>query len=242
MGNKRLPGKQQKVYIRTKTEPQAELLRSIEEKTMVIAKGSAGTGKTYCTAMAAVDAYLQNEIDYIVITRPNVPTGKSLGAYPGLAEDKMANWVRPILNVLLAGLGAANYNYLMEKKRIVLQPMESIRGMSFENSFVICDEAQQLTVEEIKALSTRLGEDSKMILLGDPSQRDTKVSGLEWLSYICKKHEIDCPVVEFKPKHIVRSGIVAELVAAFEKDLQAPNAENSKDHPAPHERSNEGVN
>jgi phosphate starvation-inducible PhoH-like protein len=219
MSRLKLPGARKlHVNFRPVTERQQQLLTHLDRNSLVVASGSAGTGKTYCAATEAARAYLEREVDKIVLTRPNVPTGRPLGAFPGMAEDKLSIWLRPILNVLREVFGAANYNYLLEQQEIVLQPMESVRGCSFENAYVLCDEAQQLTVDEIKAVSTRLGRDSKLVFLGDPSQRDVEVSGLEWFVELCERHGVDCPIVRFYPEDIVRSGLVQQLVRAFEQE------------------------
>jgi phosphate starvation-inducible PhoH-like protein len=125
----------------------------------------------------------------------------------------MAPWLMPITSVLEKSFGLGFYQYLVNKGSIEIQPLETIRGRSYENSLVIVDECQNLTFEELKAITTRLGENSKMVLCGDPAQSDIN-SGKDILKFVhlCKKHNIDIPIIEFGVDDIVRSDIVAKIV------------------------------
>lgn len=203
-------------HIQPKNATQQYLLDCINDNVMTIAIGPAGTGKTYCTGMKASQMFLKGGYEHVVLSRPNISTGKSLGAFPGTLEDKMTPWLAPILNVLKDGFGTGRYAYMMEKKVIQIQPIETVRGMSFENSIVIIDEAQNLTIEELKAVTTRIGEGSKLILMGDPNQNDLK-QGCDLTRFVdlCHKHQIEAPIVTFGLKDIVRSDIVAQLCKMF---------------------------
>jgi phosphate starvation-inducible PhoH-like protein len=198
-----------------KTEKQDFLMRAIEQKTLIIASGCAGTGKTYCAGMMAAKLLLKGEASNIVLTRANVPTGRSLGSFPGTVEEKMAPWLAPITSVLSQGLGRGDFECRMGKS-IHIQPIETIRGQSFAHSIILVDEAQNLTFEEIKAITTRIGEGSKLILMGDPDQSDVK-NGNDLMKFatMCYNHDIDVPVIEFTVNDIVRSDIVADLVRMF---------------------------
>jgi phosphate starvation-inducible PhoH-like protein len=190
----------------------------LREFSLCVAVGSAGTGKTYISANFAASQLSSGAVDKIIITRPNLSTGKSLGYFPGTIEDKLSCWLMPVISVLKERFGSGKYEYLLNNDKIILQPLETIRGQSFENSFIIVDESQNLSVEEIKALSTRLGENSKLVFLGDLDQRDVRESGLEWFISLCHKHELDIPVVHFNSDDIVRSDLVKSIVKAFEAE------------------------
>lgn len=206
-------------HIQPKTAAQQYLLDSIDESILTIAIGPAGTGKTYCSAMKAAQIYLKGGYEHIILTRPNIPTGRSLGHFPGTVEDKMTPWLKPIMTVLEKGLGKGRYEYMLSKNIIQIQPIETIRGQSFENSIILCDESQNLLISELKAMTTRIGENSKMVLMGDPAQNDLdKKDSLNNFADMCFKYNIQVPVVRFGIKDIVRSDLVAELCKMFIKE------------------------
>ncbi len=206
-------------HIQPKTFNQELLLSSIERFEITVALGPAGTGKTFCSASKVAQLYLKGGYDHIVLSRANVPTGRSLGAFPGSVEDKLSPWLMPITSVLQKQFGVSKYQYLTNKKIIQMQPLETIRGRSFENSLVIVDECQNLTFDEIKAITTRLGENSKMILSGDSSQSDvSNGNGIIRFVKMCEKHDIEIPIVEFTTNDVVRSDIVGALVKMFVKE------------------------
>jgi len=204
-------------HIQPKNETQNYLLECIQKNIMTVAIGPAGTGKTYCTGMKAAQLFLKGEYQKIVLTRSNISTGKSLGHFPGTIEEKMEPWVKPILNVLIDGLGSGRAECMQRQKQIEVQPIETIRGTSFDNSIIIVDEAQNLTIDEIKAVTTRIGENTKLILLGDPAQSDLKNSDLIKFVDLCHQYRVPAPIVTFSIKDIVRSDIVANLVKMFAK-------------------------
>ena len=193
-----------------KTMNQEYLIDAIEEEVLTVAIGPAGTGKTYIAGMVASKLLLKGKINNIILTRANVPTGRSLGHFPGTIEEKMTPWLAPILSVLNLGLGKEDVKCRMNKS-IQIQPIETIRGQSFLNSIILVDEAQNLTMEEIKAITTRIGEGSKLVLMGDPAQSDVH-KGLDLIRFamLCEKKNISVPIIEFGIKDIVRSGIVSD--------------------------------
>ena len=205
-------------HIQPKNETQQHLLDCIAKSVMTVVVGPAGTGKTYCTGMKAAQLFLKEGYQNIIISRPNVSTGKSLGYFPGTVQEKMEPWLTPITTVLKEGLGSGKYTYLAEKNQIAIQPIETIRGQSFRDSIIIIDEAQNLTMNELKAVTTRIGEGSKLILMGDPNQNDlTKGSECDLVKFtdLCQAHGIEAPIVKFGLKDIVRSDIVAQLCKMF---------------------------
>jgi phosphate starvation-inducible PhoH-like protein len=207
------------LHIQPKTPNQQILLDAIEDFEITVALGPAGTGKTFCSTSKVAQLFLKGGYDYIILSRANVPTGKSLGAFPGTVEEKLSPWLMPITSVLEKQLGITKYEYLISKRVIQMQPLETIRGRSFENSLVIVDESQNLTFEEIKAITTRLGENSKMILSGDSSQSDVSDgNGIIKFVNMCERNDIQIPIVEFTTDDVVRSDIVGALVKMFVKE------------------------
>jgi phosphate starvation-inducible PhoH-like protein len=201
-----------------KNDKQDYLIRAIKASPITVTMGCAGTGKTYCSAgtVAQLFANGKNGYEKIVLTRANVPTGKSLGHFPGTIEEKMTPWLMPMLEVLKKAFGKGKFEYMLSKGQIEIQPIETIRGRSYENSLVLVDEAQNLCMDELKAITTRIGENTKLVLMGDPAQSD--VDNGKDLVRFCRKvndNGIDLPVVQFGVNDIVRSDIVADLVKMF---------------------------
>ena len=206
-------------HIQPKNETQQYLLECITSSVMTVVVGPAGTGKTFCTGMKAAQLFLKGGFENIVLSRPNIATGKSLGYFPGSVEEKMEPWLSPILSVLKDGFGTGRFAYLREKGKIQIQPIETIRGQSFSDSIIIVDEAQNLTIEELKAVTTRVGENSKLILMGDPAQSDLRKSDdLNRFADLCFTYNIDMPIVRFGLKDIVRSDVVAMLCKMFHQE------------------------
>jgi phosphate starvation-inducible PhoH-like protein len=206
---------QKAVHIQPKTPNQDRLLRAVEASQLVVTSGPAGVGKTYCAVNAAVNLLVQGRIKKLVLVRANIPTGKTLGSFPGDIYDKLGPWLAPMTSEIKKRLGAGDYEAKRHSGQIEFHPLETIRGASFENTIILVDESQNLTYEEVKAVTTRIGEGSKMILMGDPMQRDTRDSGLVEFKKIVKKFGLDVPVIEFTVDDIVRSDLVASLVKAY---------------------------
>jgi phosphate starvation-inducible protein PhoH and related proteins len=205
------------IHIEPKTKKQDELLRAIARSQLVVTVGPAGVGKTWCAVQSAVNQLAQNKVKRIVLTRSNIPTGKTLGSFPGDINDKLSPWLAPMTSVIKQRLGVGDYESKLSNGQIQFQPLETIRGASFQNTIILVDEAQNLTYEEVKAITTRIGEGSQMVLMGDPMQKDTRDSGLTEFKYIIQKFKLDVPVVEFTVDDIVRSDLVADLVKAYMK-------------------------
>jgi phosphate starvation-inducible PhoH-like protein len=201
-----------------KNEKQDLLIQSIKNFPLTVTMGCAGTGKTYCSAgtIAQLFTTSRNGYNKIVLTRANVPTGKSLGHFPGTITEKMTPWLLPMLEVLQKSFGKGKFDFMLSKGQIDIQPIETIRGRSYENALVLVDEAQNLCMDELKAITTRIGENTKLVLMGDPAQSDVKNG--EDLVEFCRKVSssgIDLPIIEFGVDDIVRSDIVADLVRLF---------------------------
>ena len=205
--------------ITPKTTKQKELIEAIKSSSQVLILGPAGTGKTYVTATCAADLYTLKEIDKIIITRPHVAVGKELGFLPGTLEEKAQPWALPVLDVLVKHLGRGAVDTGLKNGNIEIAPLALMRGRSFDNAFIIADEAQNIEIPEIKMLLTRVGEGSTIVMNGDIQQSDLRgTSGLSKVIHLSKKHMLDVPVVEFGVDDIVRSGICAEWVKVFMKE------------------------
>lgn len=204
-----------------KTQNQKHYINSINNMNMTIALGPAGVGKSYVSAIMAARAVQNKDRRKIIITRPNVAISNSIGFFPGLLEEKMAPWVIPIMSTLNAALGKGNVEYMIKNGGIEVVPFETIRGRSFEESFIILDEAQNTTVEEMKAFVTRIGEYSTVVVEGDITQSDIKgTNGLEFiLETVYASEELSryVGVVEFTAEDVVRSGLCKLFVQAFQE-------------------------
>lgn len=205
--------------ITPRTPKQKDLIDAIKGSKQVLILGPAGTGKTYVTATCAADLYTLKEIDKIVITRPHVAVGKDIGFLPGTLEEKAQPWALPVLDVLTKHLGKGAVDTALKAGNIEVATLALMRGRSFDNAFIIVDEAQNIEIPEIKMLLTRVGEGSTIVLNGDIQQSDLKgTSGLAKVIHLAKAYMLDVPVVEFGIEDIVRSGICAEWVKVFMKE------------------------
>jgi phosphate starvation-inducible PhoH-like protein len=200
---------------------QAEYLGYLRCHPQVFVLGPAGTGKTWIAASYAADLYRSGIIRKIILTRPNVPCGRSLGFFPGSLENKFAPWAIPITDTIRERLGGAVYDIAVKNGNIEVVPFEVMRGRSWRDAFVLLDEAQNTSVAEIKMFLTRIGEDCVTVVNGDVAQCDLdRESGLRIALNLIRDKGIPVPVVEFSINDIVRSGLCAAWVKAFEEDLQ----------------------
>ena len=201
------------------TLKQAEYLGHLRTKEQVFVLGPAGTGKTWMAATYAADLYRSQSIKKIIVPRPNVPCGRSLGFFPGSLEEKFAPWAVPITDAIRDRLGAAVYDVAVKNGDIEVVPFEVMRGRSWKNSFILLDEAQNTTIAEIKMFLTRIGEDCLTVINGDIMQCDLeRDSGLRKAIELVRQRDLPVPIVEFSLDDIVRSGICAIWVRAFETD------------------------
>ena len=197
---------------------QADYLDALCKAPQVIVLGPAGTGKTWIAATHAADLYRSRQIQKIILTRPNVPCGRSLGYFPGSLEDKFAPWAVPVAEAIKERIGKAAYDIALKNGAIEMVPFEVMRGRSWKNAFVLLDEAQNATPSEIKTFLTRVGEDCTVVINGDISQCDLdRDSGLRVVIDIVARQGLPVPVIEFSRSDIVRSGLCAMWVNAFEE-------------------------
>ncbi|MGK0373868.1 MAG: phosphate starvation-inducible PhoH-like protein [Arenicella sp.] len=202
-----------------KSKAQSAYMKSIDKHDVVFGVGPAGTGKTYLAVAKAIDALLKDEVKRIVLVRPVVEAGESLGFLPGDISQKIDPYLRPLYDALYELMGAERVEKLIEAKTIELAPLAYMRGRTLSDAFVIMDEAQNTTVAQMKMLLTRTGFGSKVVLTGDLSQVDLPkdtYSGLKHALTILKGVKgID--VNKFTGKDIVRHPLVQRIVEAYEK-------------------------
>lgn len=206
--------------IKPKTLGQKSYINMIKEKDVVFGIGPAGTGKTYLAVAMAIKAFKANEINRIILTRPAVEAGENLGFLPGDLQDKVDPYLRPLYDALFEIFGFETYQNLVEKGVIEVAPLAYMRGRTLDNSFVILDEAQNTTYEQMKMFLTRLGYGSKAIITGDITQIDLprgKNSGLKSASRILKGVK-GIEFMEFTSIDVVRHPLVQRIIEAYEKD------------------------
>ncbi len=187
----------------------------------VLAIGYPGTSKTYGPSVLAIDAYREGRINKIYVIRPAVSDSKSLGFFAGSLLEKSLNWCAPVISVFIERIGAAAVEIALDSGDIELIPMETIKGRSLENCWIIADEAEDLTVKELKKVVTRQGKNSKLVLAGDILQCDLReTSGLAKAVQMAEKYpDLGIAVVNFdRPSDIVRSEQVKRWILAFNRE------------------------
>lgn len=201
-----------KCDIDPKNDSQVELIKAIESHQMVITTGYPGTGKTFIPTVIATDLLTQDYISKIILTRPNVAAGKPLGFRPGTLDEKFGEWFLEIRKLILERVGHKQLEEWFQKEQIEMVPFETMRGRSFDNAFVILDEAQNTTPHEMKMFVTRIGN-AQVVVNGDLMQSDLKEdSGLKWACLIRDFCHMDVPVVDFGPEDIVRGDLCKEWI------------------------------
>ncbi|MCL2861237.1 MAG: PhoH family protein [Firmicutes bacterium] len=205
--------------IKSITLGQAHYVSAIKKNKIVFGIGPAGTGKTYLSTALAVLALKKGEVQKIILTRPAIEAGEQLGFLPGDLSEKVDPYLRPLFDALSEMLGSENYTRLIEKQVIEIAPLAFMRGRTLKDSFIILDEAQNTTCEQMKMFLTRLGENSRMVINGDITQIDLspKVkSGLKDAMEILKDIE-DIKICHLNEKDIVRHELVRKIVEAYSK-------------------------
>jgi phosphate starvation-inducible PhoH-like protein len=201
---------------------QQHYIELLNEKPVVIATGYAGTSKTYIPTVLAADLYKLNQIQKIIVTRPAVSTSKSVGFFKGTAEEKLAVWLNSVIPVFKERLGSAMFELALESQDIEFVPLEVIKGMSINNTWVLCEESSDLTKEEVIKLITRMGKNSRLVLSGDVRQSELKgESGLNWVSKFVQRHNLSSNFgfIDFDDVNdIVRSDAVKQFIVALTRD------------------------
>ncbi|MBQ5810606.1 MAG: PhoH family protein [Clostridia bacterium] len=205
--------------IKAKTIGQHKYVKAIKENTITIGVGPAGTGKTYLAVAQAVAAFRAKEVSRIILTRPAVEAGEKLGFLPGDLQQKIDPYLRPLYDALFDMMGSENFARCHERGEIEVAPLAYMRGRTLDESFVILDEAQNTTCEQMKMFLTRLGFGSKIVVTGDITQIDLpdgKKSGLKEAVGVLKNIK-DIAIVRLNDKDVVRHKLVQDIIKAYEK-------------------------
>ncbi len=208
--------------VRPKTLGQKSYITSITKHPITLGVGPAGTGKTYLAVAMAVKAYKAHEISRIILTRPAVEAGEKLGFLPGDLQHKVDPYLRPLYDALFDMLGGESTQRLLEKQVIEVAPLAYMRGRTLDDAFVILDEAQNTSREQMKMFLTRMGIGSRVVVTGDITQidlPDKSKSGLVDALHVLK-HVQDVAIVRFTEKDVVRHRLVQEIIKAYEKEAQ----------------------
>ena len=211
--------------VKCKTFGQKTYVDAIKKNTVVFGVGPAGTGKTYLAVAMAVSAYKNKEVEKIILTRPAVEAGERLGFLPGDLQSKVDPYLRPLYDALQEMFGLETYLKLMERGVIEIAPLAYMRGRTLNNSFIILDEAQNTTREQMKMFLTRMGEGSEVIVTGDVTQIDLpdgKKSGLKHAIGVLKGIN-DIAIIKLTHKDVVRHPLVMEIIKAYTKDEENKN-------------------
>lgn len=206
--------------VKCKTVGQKKYVDLLKKKTITFGVGPAGTGKTYLAVAVAVNAFKAKQVDKIILTRPAVEAGEKLGFLPGDLQEKVNPYLRPLYDALQEMLGAETFAKMMERGTIEIAPLAYMRGRTLNNAYVILDEAQNTTREQIKMFLTRLGEGGKMIVTGDLTQIDLPKginSGLKHAVRILNDID-DIGIIRLTDKDVVRHPLVQQIVKAYEQN------------------------
>ena len=208
--------------IKAKTVGQQTYMKAIQKNTVTIGVGPAGTGKTYLAVAAAVAAFRAHQVNRIILTRPAVEAGERLGFLPGDLQNKVDPYLRPLYDALYDMLGAETFQKYQERGSIEVAPLAYMRGRTLDDSFIILDEAQNTTKEQMKMFLTRLGFGSKIVITGDVTQidlPDDKTSGLKDAVRVLEGIK-DIAICRLTSADVVRHALVQEIINAYEKDYQ----------------------
>ena len=218
--------------IKAKTVGQQTYMKAIQKNTITIGVGPAGTGKTYLAVAAAVSAFRERTVNRIILTRPAVEAGERLGFLPGDLQNKVDPYLRPLYDALYDMLGAETFQKYQERGSIEVAPLAYMRGRTLDDSFIILDEAQNTTREQMKMFLTRLGFGSKIVITGDVTQidlPDDKISGLKDAIRVLEGVE-DIAICKLTSADVVRHALVQKIINAYEKAAEKPRVSSPSNH------------
>lgn len=227
--------------IKAKTVGQQTYMKAISKNTVTIGVGPAGTGKTYLAVAAAVAAFRERTVNKIILTRPAVEAGERLGFLPGDLQNKVDPYLRPLYDALYDMLGAETFQKYQERGSIEVAPLAYMRGRTLDDSFIILDEAQNTTCEQMKMFLTRLGFGSKIVITGDITQIDLprdKTSGLKDALRVLEGVK-DIAVCKLTSADVVRHALVQQIINAYERaDKKAEEKRSLRTLPGKYKRKN----
>lgn len=229
--------------IKAKTFNQKEYVEKIRKNMIVFALGPAGTGKTYLAMAMVIDAFKKGDVSRIIMTRPAIEAGENLGFLPGDLQSKVDPYLRPLYDAIYQIMGAESYLTNCEKGLIEVAPLAYMRGRTLDNAFIILDEAQNTTPAQMKMFLTRIGFGSKVIVTGDPSQKDLpygQTSGLDVAIHVLEGIE-DIEIARLTSTDVVRHPVVQEIVVAYE-EYEKKQAERKNKQAAKKQKSTEMEN
>ena len=208
-----------------RSEKQAQYIKALKEKDITIALGPAGTGKSFLAVSVAITMLMEKKVEKVILSRPAVEAGEKLGFLPGDMKDKVDPYLRPLYDALYDLFGFEKIQKKIDTGEIEIAPLAFMRGRTLRNSFAILDEAQNATLTQIKMFLTRIGENSKLVVNGDPSQIDLinkSNSGLIKSRKILNKIK-EIEVIEFDHRDVVRHPLVSKIIQAYQKNINDKN-------------------
>jgi phosphate starvation-inducible PhoH-like protein len=208
-----------------RSERQSDYIKALKENDIVMALGPAGTGKSFLAVSVAITLLMEKKVERVMLSRPAVEAGEKLGFLPGDMKEKVDPYLRPLYDALYDLFGFEQIQKKIENGEIEIAPLAFMRGRTLKNSFAILDEAQNATATQIKMFLTRIGENSKLVVNGDPSQIDLpnkSHSGLVKSKEILQKIK-EIKIIEFDHKDVVRHPLVSKIIQAFQKNLDDKN-------------------
>lgn len=216
--------------IKPKTVGQKKYVEAIKDNTIVFGIGPAGTGKTFLAVAMAVKALRSKQVSRIILTRPAIEAGEKLGFLPGDLQSKIDPYLRPLYDALFEMMGQETYSKLIEKGVIEIAPLAYMRGRTLDDSFIILDEAQNSTFEQMKMFLTRLGFNSKAVVTGDPSQIDLPFGQKSGLVAACEILDSidDIKIHRFSEKDVVRHRLIQKIILAYDKYEKSQALKNTK--------------
>jgi len=208
-----------------RSEKQVQYIKALKENSITIALGPAGTGKSFLAVSVAITMLMEKKVERVILSRPAVEAGEKLGFLPGDMKDKVDPYLRPLYDALYDLFGFEKIQKKIDSGEIEIAPLAFMRGRTLKNSFAILDEAQNATPTQIKMFLTRIGENSKLVVNGDPSQIDLinkSSSGLIKSKKILSKIK-EIKIIEFDHRDVVRHPLVSKIIQAYQKDIDDKN-------------------